>query len=155
MKGRNILIVLMVVILSVCVLFNGSYAQSQNNPTKEIGKWKNIDPNTRGVTKADISFSIGMIGCTPYSLFCHNYLIFYAQLWGSCEPTDCDWGKVEAEYDTNGWLRTVSENWCNKKYVWAKVYTYNSVDFLRIYIWTDFIDPNRHDYAQNEWFIRD
>lgn len=41
------------------------------------GTWKNSDPNTRGITKVIISASGTRI-----------------QTFGSCSPTDCDWGKV-------------------------------------------------------------
>ncbi|MBE0677464.1 MAG: hypothetical protein IH592_01745 [Bacteroidales bacterium] len=41
------------------------------------GTWKNSDPNTRGITKVIISGNGTRI-----------------QTFGSCSPTDCDWGKV-------------------------------------------------------------
>ena len=45
------------------------------------GDWKNIDPNTRGITTL-------IIDGTPGDLRMHA--------WGKCHPQDCDWGVVDA-----------------------------------------------------------
>jgi hypothetical protein len=45
------------------------------------GTWKNVDPNTRGITTLDINVS----GTTVN-----------VHAWGSCTPSDCDWGTVKA-----------------------------------------------------------
>lgn len=45
------------------------------------GKWKNTDPNTRGVTTLRIGVSGSRVSI---------------QAWGKCHPKDCDWGKVNA-----------------------------------------------------------
>jgi hypothetical protein len=46
------------------------------------GSWTNVDANTRGITKLDI----GVMGTNAK-----------VQGWGSCQPTDCDWGTVQAQ----------------------------------------------------------
>lgn len=45
------------------------------------GIWENVDAETRGITK--ILFSDGDKGF---------------QAWGSCHPTDCDWGEQQVEH---------------------------------------------------------
>lgn len=45
-----------------------------------VGTWTNIDPETRGLTKIQITRQGGE----------HQ-----VQVWGSCDPTDCDWGKSD------------------------------------------------------------
>ena len=45
------------------------------------GKWKNVDPNTRGLTTLDIGVSGDRVN---------------VHAWGKCHPTDCDWGTVDA-----------------------------------------------------------
>jgi hypothetical protein len=47
------------------------------------GYWKNVDPNTSGVTALDIA-AVG----TDVSV----------QAWGKCHPTDCDWGYASPSY---------------------------------------------------------
>lgn len=45
-----------------------------------VGTWTNVNPDTRGLTKVQITRQDGE----------HR-----VQVWGSCEPTDCDWGKAD------------------------------------------------------------
>ncbi|MEM6321238.1 MAG: hypothetical protein AAF960_26510 [Bacteroidota bacterium] len=46
------------------------------------GNWVNVDGNTRGITKMSITQNGNTI-----------------HLFGSCSPTDCDWGKTSLFYD--------------------------------------------------------
>jgi len=47
------------------------------------GYWKNVDPDTSGVTALDIDVSGTAVS---------------VQAWGKCHPTDCDWGKASPAY---------------------------------------------------------
>ncbi len=47
------------------------------NVTNLLGDWINIDPNTRGITRIVITSNSGVLNVHVY---------------GSCVPTDCDWG---------------------------------------------------------------
>lgn len=51
------------------------------------GSWTNVDTNTRGITKLDIA----VMGTNAK-----------VQGWGSCHPTDCDWGTVQAQAFASG-----------------------------------------------------
>lgn len=51
------------------------------------GTWKNVDRNTRGIT----ALKIDVHGTTVR-----------LQAWGACEPTECDWGKVQATAYASG-----------------------------------------------------
>ncbi len=44
------------------------------------GKWKNIDPNTRGMTTLHIDIKGVRVK---------------VQAWGKCHPSDCAWGEAE------------------------------------------------------------
>jgi len=46
------------------------------------GTWNNVDPNTGGITKLEIA----TMGASAK-----------VHAWGSCHPTDCDWGTVQAQ----------------------------------------------------------
>jgi cathepsin L len=48
---------------------------------KFAGNWTNIDPNTRGITKINVSNTAA-------------YPVIHA--YGQCSPTDCDWGNAIA-----------------------------------------------------------
>lgn len=45
------------------------------------GEWKNVDKNTRGITKISLSTRGSQVSIRAF---------------GSCSPKDCDWGKVKA-----------------------------------------------------------
>ena len=51
------------------------------------GSWTNVDPNTSGITKLDIT----VMGTSAQ-----------VQGWGRCHPTDCDWGTVQAQAFASG-----------------------------------------------------
>jgi hypothetical protein len=44
------------------------------------GKWKNVDPNTRGLSALQIDIKGQRVGI---------------QAWGRCHPSDCAWGYAE------------------------------------------------------------
>lgn len=118
----------------------------------EEGDWKNYDPDTRSITKVHIRFQCQdvIVNGKPYP---PGYP-FYLHLYGKCHPTDCGWGKAGATEDSSGWLRTTIHHGFATRYVWAKAYTGYPQEWLRVYIWTDFRDPGREDYASDDWFIR-
>ncbi len=71
------------VILVVFAMSGTSFAS-----LKEFtGTWKNIDPNTGGITTLKISANRDTIN---------------VRAWGKCHPEDCDWGTVQAKgYGSN------------------------------------------------------
>lgn len=117
----------------------------------EMGQWVNRDSNTRSITRANIGFvcqDVRLNGerptTPPYSI----------ELFGACHPTDCEWEEVGASrlpVDEGSWLRTTLDQGFAERTIWVKAY---SEDSLRVWIWTDFDDPNREDYASNDWFVR-
>ena len=46
-----------------------------------VGKWRNVDPDTGGLTALEIS----LVGDQ-----------LKVRAWGKCHPTDCDWNSVDA-----------------------------------------------------------
>jgi hypothetical protein len=60
-----------------------------------IGSWKNVDANTRGITK----LHIGKQGD-----------ILSMQAWGKCHPQDCDWGTVPSYAYGPGVSSTLAHN---------------------------------------------
>ncbi len=64
-----------VLLLSICI------STCSASLSQFAGEWTNVDSNTGGITKLDISVS----GTSAT-----------VQAWGKCHPTDCDWGTVSA-----------------------------------------------------------
>jgi len=71
------LMVIVGILLVVCAMAATAFASLN----EFAGTWKNVDPNTRGITTLEINVSGNTVN---------------VQAWGSCTPQDCDWGTVKA-----------------------------------------------------------
>ena len=117
----------------------------------ESGNWINTDPNTRSLTRANLRFVCQDV--------VHNGELYppgppwYANLFGKCHPTDCDWGEVGARRLGSGHIYAVYDQGFAKRYVYAKMSQYRPGQ-LWVYVRTDFTDPNREDYTSQNWFRR-
>lgn len=69
-----------VVALVACMLMVFGSASAFANLDQFAGKWENIDANTRGLTRLEISVVDSKVKVHAY---------------GACEPYDCDLGEVE------------------------------------------------------------
>src|SRR5262245_3011716 len=93
----------LVVLSAALYLASGSEAQAglcAVGTVREVGTWINPDTATTGITRAvfgeecrDDSHTTCSGGiCTTTS---GVKLVYTAQLWGKCHPTDCVWQKVD------------------------------------------------------------
>lgn len=117
----------------------------------EEGNWVNADPNTNSLTRIELQFV-----CQDQVLNGQPYPPgppWYMHLFGKCHPTDCDWGQVGAQRISAGHIFAFYDQGFAKRYVYAKMSQYRPGQ-LWVYTWTDFADPNRPDYASNNWFKR-
>jgi hypothetical protein len=99
-----------------------------------IGNWYNVDPATRGTTRIDIRQE-------GESTFVHGY--------GSCQPTDCDWGTVTA-YASGSAL--VADYAFSFKVSQMTMTLEN--DSLRVFSTHRFTDGSDRDYDVTEYFYR-
>lgn len=125
----------------------------------EEGNWRNYDSQTRGITRikfrmecrdASQTSCSGGICRTTFAVESH----YFIHLYGSCYPTDCDWGEVEGEKLTgslDGWYLFHYNQGFAKRYVYVRTYT-AWPGWLRLWIFTDFTDPGRDDYVMDDWF---
>ena len=120
----------------------------------EEGKWRNADPNTRGLTRANLRFI-----CQDQILNGQPYPPgppWFVHLWGACSPQDCDWGEVGAENVRVGdrtFVRAIYNQGFARRYVYADM-SQHQAGRLWIWMWTDFSDPNRREYESQHWFIK-
>jgi hypothetical protein len=112
------------------------------------GQWVNMDPQARDLTRANIIFNCNDVIARPADgPPPPRPPAFEAEIWGSCSPADCPWGRVaasplpagaavvatlRASYDHGFASRTVTMNLRGET--------------LYISVWTDFRDPGRRDY---------
>ncbi len=125
---------------------------------KEVGVWENSDSNTRGVTKAvfaeecrdDSQTTCNGDICSTTS---GVKLVYTAQIWGQCHPTDCYWGKVDGDYTSANWLRFRYDHGFAKRTVWSQIWS-GGDNWLRLIVDTDFVSPSREDYRSSAWMRR-
>jgi hypothetical protein len=110
------------------------------------GDWRNVDANTRSVTRVVVWHECGDTGGPSYWAMHPS---------GKCHPTDCDWGSRRAQTMSGGWQRsTFTYSWATTN-VWIKTYTYYNRLYLRVYTSTDFTDADgRTDYTTDEWMLK-
>ncbi|MEK0082299.1 hypothetical protein [Benzoatithermus flavus] len=118
---------------------------------QEQGNWINADPQTNSITRIQLRF------------VCQDVILngqpwppgppWYVHVYGRCHPTDCDWGEVGAQRLNSGFIYAFYDQGFARRYVYAKMSAYRPGQ-LWVYIWTDFVDPSRPDYASNNWFVR-
>ena len=112
-----------------------------------LGTWNNSDTNTRGITKIIVSRAGDDVSM---------------QVFGSCSPTDCDWGMIAAHVMGPG---VSADNMANANSVVA-VYDQNFADKiiilqpsfggLQAQALTHFKDGSgRSDYSSTDQFIRE
>lgn len=137
-------------VLLVLLLPATAYALCVEQP--EAGRWRNADAATRSIPRIELRF------------VCQDLVIngqlhppgppWYVHVWGKCHPTNCDWGEVGASRIPAGHIYATYNQGFARRYVYAKMSAYRPGQ-LWVYIWTDFTDPARPDYAVNNWFVRE
>lgn len=150
-KVKNIYSLTMLVLLAWLSVGTSAHALC-GPPTdlSEVGEWTNYDPNTRSITTAVVDYYCGDVSLNGQAPLSGHYL----NLFGSCHPTDCDWGSVPMSYYRDGWFRTTIFHGYATRHVWVRKYDVSHGEYLRVWIWTDFRHAGRADYASNNWFVK-
>jgi hypothetical protein len=136
--------------LTLAVCLSAPTASASCIQPQEEGNWRNADAATNSITRIQLRFV-----CQDQILNGQPYPPgppWYVHVFGKCSPTDCDWGEVGAQRVGDFVYATYDQGFA-RRYVWAKMSAYRPGQ-LWVYIWTDFTDPARPDYASNNWFVR-
>lgn len=126
--------------------------------TKEVGTWINPDQNTRGITRAVIGEECrddSTVSCSGgiCTITSGVKLVYTAQLYGSCSPTDCVWDKVDGVKYGSGWLYFKWDQSYADRHIWAKIWS-GGDNWLDLVVDTDFDSPSREDYRFRAWMSR-
>jgi len=137
--------------LALVVLLAPAPASAQCIAQPEDGSWRNVDPNTRSLTRIDLRFT------------CQDQILngqpwppgppWHVHLWGKCHPTDCNWGEVGAQRLSSGYVYAFYNHGFARRYVYARM-SVIFPDRLWVWMWTDFTDPSRPDYSSSNYFVK-
>jgi hypothetical protein len=133
-----------------CWFAAGASAKASCAEQYESGWWENYDPNTSGVTWVRILTSCDDVRLNGEP---SNAYPFYIDVFGSCTPSDCYWGQRGGTEESDGWILAVYDSGYATRYVWFRGYPGYSVDWLRVWVYTDFHD-GREDYVSDNWMLR-
>jgi hypothetical protein len=142
---------LLPVFVSLLVLCSFNDAKALCVLPESPGNWVNVDPNTRGLTTAELSFS-----CQDVVINGKRNPSWHLRVSGKCHPNDCDWGVVGGSNWKDGYILFKYEQGFATRYVYVKYYPAEPGfdDNLYVYMWTDYRDSNRQDGASEYWFKR-
>ncbi len=156
------MLALTLVLTTVSILSNQVYA-GMCLPPPEQGAWEHRDSDTQGITKLNFRMECRNVSTTTCSGDICSVTIgaveahYIIHLWADCGPlTDCDWGErggVSLTGSLDGWYHFHYDHGFAKRYVYAGTHP-DYPDRLRLYMWTDFVDPDRTDYASDDWYVR-
>lgn len=118
------------------------------------GDWRNTNPNTTAMTRVVVETCQWVVTCSG-SICSGSHSGTFMTPYGKCSPTDCNWGRQQAQYMGDGWYRTIHSFGFKTSYVWAKTYPYYGTTYLRLWVYNDFSSSDgRSDYTTDEWFLR-
>jgi hypothetical protein len=120
------------------------------------GDWRNIDPSTRAMTRVVVDFTCNDVVLCPVGQPCIRQPSYYSMNpFGSCWPTDCDWGRLRAYDQGGGWIRSVYNFGFVTEDVWLKTYSFYGLTYLRVWVNNDFAPwDGRTDFITDEWMLR-
>jgi hypothetical protein len=120
------------------------------------GDWRNIDPNTRAMTRVTVDFYCSdVILCDPQGHCTGGDSAYFMHPYGRCSPTDCDWGRQRATDMGSGWIESTYNFGFKTSYVWLKTYNYYGLLYLRVWVYNQFSPTDgRSNYTTDEWFLR-
>ena len=105
------------------------------------GDWRNIDPDTRAVTRVIASTN------------CYQSYHGTARVYGQCHPVDCDWGTTRIDAQPEGWWLGIYRTSTSTRYVWLKHYWFDFELYLRVYVERVYTD-GRPNTISDEWMHR-
>jgi len=118
---------------------------------EEAGSWVNAWSKANSVARVELSFI-----CQDQIKDGRPYPpgpAWIVQVFGRCEPYDCDWNETAADRLATGHLYAIYDQGFAIRHVYAQMSKFRR-DQLWVYTWTDFKDPNRPDYGVHDWFVR-
>lgn len=119
------------------------------------GDWHNIDANSSSMTRVVVETCQPVTTCSGGICTTQHDAGTFMTPYGRCSPTDCNWGRKQAQQMGDGWIRTIHGFGFKTSHVWAKTYQYYGRTYLRLWVHNDFTAADgRTDYTTDQWFLR-
>lgn len=155
---RNMMLagILKVVLLAIVLfLSSGSASHASCAAQPMSGNWVNINSSARDITRVNVIFTCNdFVGIPIDGSRSSPPPPFAIEMWGSCEPADCPWGRATATPSPSvaRVARLISSY--NQGYARRSVTLRLSGDMMIVNVFTDFADPARRDYSMTVRFRR-
>ena len=119
------------------------------------GDWRNINASTNAMTRVVVETCQPITTCSGSICSTTYDAGTFMTPYGKCWPSDCNWGRKQAQYMGDGWIRTIHDFGFKTSHVWAKTYDYYGRTYLRLWVYNDFSPSDgRTDYTTDEWFLK-
>lgn len=119
------------------------------------GDWHNINASASSMARAIVETCQSVTTCSGGTCTTVHDAATFARPFGKCHPTNCDWGRRQAQHMADNWIRTVHAFGFKTSYVWMKTYVYYGQTYLRVWVHNDFTPSDgRADYTTDDWFLK-
>jgi hypothetical protein len=116
------------------------------------GNWHNINSSNPFLSRAVVETCQPVTTCNGNICTVQYDAGTFITPFGKCTPTDCNWGRKQVQYTSDGWIRAFYNFGFKTSDVWAKNYVYYGQTYLRVWIYNAYSDG--HSYTSDEWFLR-
>jgi len=154
---RRSLAALLIVLSASAVMTIGatSPASASCAPSPLTGDWHNIDAASSSMTRVIVETCQPVVTCSGGVCSIAYDAGTFMTPFGKCHPTDCNWGRKQATYQADAWIRTIHNFGFKTSAVWAKTYQYYGQTYLRLWVHNDFTPADgRADYTTDQWFLK-
>lgn len=154
--ARPLLVILLVVGgTAVATTVTASPASALCVASPLQGDWHNTDPNTNAMTRLIVETCQSVTTCSGGICQTIHDAATFMTPFGQCSPTDCNWGRRQVTYESDGWIRATYNFGFKTSHVWARNYGYYGLTYLRVWVNNDFTPADgRTDYITDEWFLK-
>lgn len=119
------------------------------------GDWHNINASTSSMSRVVVEPCASVRSCSGNICSITFDAATFMTPYGKCSPTDCNWGRKQVQYMSDGWIRAVYNFGFKTSSVWARSYEYYGRTYLRLWVDNDFTTADgRTDYTTDEWFLK-
>jgi hypothetical protein len=125
------------------------------SPSAITGDWRNINTSTPAMSRVIVETCQPVTTCSGGVCSTRHDAGVFMTPFGRCHPTDCNWGRRQADFPDGSWIRTIHNFGFKTAHVWARTESHHGRTYLRLWVFNDFTPADgRADYVTDEWFLQ-